>query len=187
MRLAILESKAPEGSFAVVPCADDKSGQVTIREQEVDVTYEIWRFEMNGSVFAYKLVGGWASGSGNQRVHFGTATSLLFYDPDGCGRFKVMRDADGDGPFTRNLHTVVSSGTGSRPRSIPTNCRITGESYSASSTAGSDRLNHCWVASNRSRIPWGDTVQASKWEDVQFLPCFADACPRQLGVNCHAG
>src|SRR5207302_1755473 len=43
----------------------------------------------------------------------------------------------------RNLHTVVSSGTGSQPRSMPTNCRITTESYSASSTAGSDRLNHC--------------------------------------------
>ena len=43
----------------------------------------------------------------------------------------------------RNLHTVVSSGTGSRPRSMPTNCRIPAESYSASSTPGSDRLNHC--------------------------------------------
>ncbi len=38
----------------------------------------------------------------------------------------------------RNWHTVVSSGAGSRPRSIPTNPRIAGESYSASSTAGSD-------------------------------------------------
>src|SRR5713101_3322258 len=36
----------------------------------------------------------------------------------------------------RNLHTVVSSGTGSRPRSMPTKARIVGESYSASSTAG---------------------------------------------------
>src|SRR3989475_1100090 len=43
----------------------------------------------------------------------------------------------------RNLHTVVSSGTGSQPRSMPTNCRIPPESYCASSTAGSDRLNHC--------------------------------------------
>src|SRR5207244_1726426 len=34
-------------------------------------------------------------------------------------------------------------GTGSQPRSMPTNCRITTESYSVSSTAGSDRLNHC--------------------------------------------
>src|SRR5439155_6571557 len=30
----------------------------------------------------------------------------------------------------------VSSGTGSQPRSMPTNCRIPPESYSASSTAG---------------------------------------------------
>jgi hypothetical protein len=41
------------------------------------------------------------------------------------------------------LADVVSSGTASRPRSILTNSRISAESYSASSTAGSDRLNHC--------------------------------------------
>src|SRR6185312_4616049 len=41
------------------------------------------------------------------------------------------------------LQIVVSSGTGSRPKSMPTNCRMARESYSASSTAGSDRLNHC--------------------------------------------
>jgi hypothetical protein len=53
----------------------------------------------------------------------------------------------------RNLQMVVSSGTGSRPRSIPTNCRMARESYSASSTAGSDRLNQCckkWMRSIRS-------------------------------------
>src|SRR5206468_11044582 len=44
----------------------------------------------------------------------------------------------------RNLQTVVSSGTGSRPRSLPTNVRMIGESYSAASTAGSERLNQCW-------------------------------------------
>src|ERR1700730_3350116 len=43
----------------------------------------------------------------------------------------------------RKRHTVVSSGTGSRPRSMPTKSRIARESYSASSAAGSDRLNHC--------------------------------------------
>jgi hypothetical protein len=34
-------------------------------------------------------------------------------------------------------------GTGSRLRSIPTERRITSESWSASSTPRSDRLNHC--------------------------------------------
>jgi hypothetical protein len=127
VRIDVLESKAPEGSFAFISCVDDKPGQVTIRkrddvleskapegspgvvddkpsqvtirEQEVDVTDDIWRFEMNGSVFAFRVIGRWASGSGSQRVHLGTATTLLFYDSDGCGQFKVMRYADGDWPF----------------------------------------------------------------------------------------
>ena len=54
----------------------------------------------------------------------------------------------------RNLHTVVSSGAGSRPRSIPTNRRIDAESYSASYTAGSLSAYHChknWIRSIRSR------------------------------------
>src|SRR5262249_31650433 len=58
----------------------------------------------------------------------------------------------------RNLQTVVSSGTGSRPRSMPTNARIVGESYSASSTAGAERLNQCWrkyIRSMRSRPTGG--------------------------------
>lgn len=43
----------------------------------------------------------------------------------------------------RNLHTVVSSGTGSRLRSIPTKLRMAAESCRASPSAESDRLNQC--------------------------------------------
>src|SRR5436190_223967 len=50
----------------------------------------------------------------------------------------------------RKLRIVVSSGTGSRPRSMPTNRRIDSESYSASSAAGSDRLNQCCRKCSRS-------------------------------------
>src|SRR6185312_3938986 len=49
--------------------------------------------------------------------------------------------------------TVLSSGAPSWPRSIPTNRRIAAESYSASSTAGSDSAYHCcrkWMRSIRS-------------------------------------
>src|SRR3990172_13068737 len=50
-----------------------------------------------------------------------------------------------------------------RPRSMPTNARMVGESYSASSTAGSDRLNHCWrkyIRSMRSRPTGGRPLPA---------------------------
>jgi len=43
----------------------------------------------------------------------------------------------------RKLSIVVSSGTGSLPRSMPTNRRIARESYSASSAPGSDNSNQC--------------------------------------------
>jgi hypothetical protein len=49
-------------------------------------------------------------------------------------------------------------GVGSCPKSIPTNCLITGESYRASSTAGSDKLNHCckkYIRSIRSTSTGG--------------------------------
>ncbi len=49
----------------------------------------------------------------------------------------------------RKRHTVVASGTGSRPRSIPTKPRIATEAYRASSTAGSDRLNQHPLDPNR--------------------------------------
>jgi hypothetical protein len=38
---------------------------------------------------------------------------------------------------------IVLADAGSRPRSTPTNARIDTDSYSASSTAGSDRLIQC--------------------------------------------
>src|SRR6266567_5232640 len=53
---------------------------------------------------------------------------------------------------------------GSQPRSMPTNCRITAESYSASSTAGSDRRYRtrprcassgtCWKNINWANRSW---------------------------------
>ena len=43
----------------------------------------------------------------------------------------------------RKLRLLVSSGTGSRPRSTPTKRRFDSDSCSASSAAGSDRLNQC--------------------------------------------
>jgi len=97
--LAILKSKAREGSFALVSCMEEKSAQARVRQQEVDIDYDIWRFEMNGTVFAYRVIGGWASGRGSERVRIGTATTLLFYDPDGCGQFKMMRYSDSDRSF----------------------------------------------------------------------------------------
>src|SRR6266849_353406 len=71
----------------------------------------------------------------------------------------------------RNLHTVVSSGAGSSPKSIPTNCRITGESYRASSTAGSDRLNHCCRNKSAASAPLPPAgAHSPPWDNGVRLP-----------------
>src|SRR4029077_9745593 len=64
-------------------------------------------------------------------------------------RFEVDHHLGGDiGQFTprqcssnkcRNLHIVVSSGTGSQPKSMPPNARSAAESYNASSAPGSGK------------------------------------------------
>src|SRR5262245_21653939 len=81
----------------------------------------------------------------------------------------------------RNLQTVVSSGTGSCPRSMPTNARIVGESYSASSTAGSERLNQCWRKYIRSYA-----LQSDGWSAVPGLRVHGFDAPTQLAPRHHA-
>ncbi len=53
----------------------------------------------------------------------------------------------------RNLQIVVSSGTGSAPKSMPANWRNTTESYSPSSTAGSDKLNTAAENKSAASVP----------------------------------
>src|SRR5215467_10163565 len=52
----------------------------------------------------------------------------------------------------RNCKIVLSSGAGARPKSTPAKGRSAGDSYSASSAPGSDRLNHCCKEYTRSII-----------------------------------
>ena len=66
-------------------------------------------------------------------------------------RFQVMVNRIQQAPHRscpssrwRKFKMVVSSGAAARPRSTPANRRSAGESYSASSAPGSDRLNQCW-------------------------------------------
>ena len=52
----------------------------------------------------------------------------------------------------RKRRIVVSSGAGAMPRSTPTKSRTAADSYSNSSTPGSDKLNHCCTKYVRSMI-----------------------------------
>jgi len=96
--VTMLESKSPEASITTLSCSRGAAGRITYRDQPVDVR-EIWRFEKNGHAFAYKVTTTWMGVEGKSRYPLGTAMTLLFYDPDGTGRFSVMRYSDVDFPF----------------------------------------------------------------------------------------
>jgi hypothetical protein len=62
--------------------------------------------------------------------------------------------------------TVVSYGTGSQPKSTPTNYRITSESYSASSTAGSERFEPLLQKYTRSMRSTPTSRHSRTWDNA---------------------
>jgi hypothetical protein len=87
-----LKPKSPEALLTIVFCQPDHPGRIEVRKQPVDVQ-EVWRYSLNGRVFAYRVVAGWVGIDGRKRYGIGTAEMLVFYDEDGSGRFSIQRNA----------------------------------------------------------------------------------------------
>jgi len=91
----ILEPTRAEGSITLVTCLPEHPGRVEVRTQPVTVT-NIWALKRYGRTFAFRMNAGLSGGNG---VALGTAEVLLFYDPDGSGKFTVQRDVAGVQPL----------------------------------------------------------------------------------------
>jgi len=89
-----LEAKAPEASLIFVGLKSCEMAQMNVRS--IDVT-KIERFMMNGHVFGYRVTGVVAGfDKQGRRIHYGSEERVYYYDPDGFGKFSVMRYDDGD-------------------------------------------------------------------------------------------
>jgi hypothetical protein len=86
----VLEPSNPDSSVTDVLCFADQPARLEVRNQSVRVM-ELWRFKRNGRVFAYRVNAGLTAGG----VGLGSAEVLLFYDPDGSGKFTVQRGIAG--------------------------------------------------------------------------------------------
>jgi hypothetical protein len=80
-----------DAAVTLVKCINDQAGRLEVRNQPIHVN-ELLRFKKAGRVFAYKINAGLTGGNG---VALGAAEVLLFYDPDGSGRFTIQRDVAG--------------------------------------------------------------------------------------------
>ncbi len=76
-------------------CARDLPGVTQIQTIDVEVL-QLWKFDVDGKVFAYGLTAGWVGREDKtgKLVRLGTAEDKLFYDTDGSGKFKLMKNAD---------------------------------------------------------------------------------------------
>jgi hypothetical protein len=86
-----LEPKDPTSEVVLVRCVPGQPGRFEVRNQRVRVK-ELLRFKRHGRVFAFR-VNLWLEASNGEAL--GAAEVLLFYDPDGSGRFTVQRDVAG--------------------------------------------------------------------------------------------
>jgi len=71
-------------------CAADVPGRLELREQTLKAT-EILRLSFRGHVFAVQIKGGLVALKGQVEIPLGTEETLMFYDVDGSGQFKVER------------------------------------------------------------------------------------------------
>lgn len=90
--------------------------QAVLNIRSVDVT-KIERFTMNGHVFGYRVTGTIA-GVDNQghRIHAGSDEYVYYYDPDGSGKFSIMRYDAGELTFKIIIPDWVKRTTNSQPQ-----------------------------------------------------------------------
>ena len=77
-----------------VLCSKLRSGVTEIRWLDIRVM-KLWRFDIEGKVFAYGVSGAWLASKDQtgDLVELGSASNVLFYDLDGSGKFVLMRTA----------------------------------------------------------------------------------------------
>ncbi len=80
------------GTVTVVKCSREVQASTEVETLSVEVL-RLWKFDVDGKVFAYGLSAGWlgpADASG-RRPHLGTLSDFIFYDLDGSGRFSLLK------------------------------------------------------------------------------------------------
>jgi hypothetical protein len=95
-------------------CSSDLPGVTQIQTIEIEAL-ELRKFDVNGTVFAYGVTAGWMGREDKtgKFVRLGMADDKLFYDIDGSGKFKLMKNADY--PFNIEIPSWVSTKSAAYP------------------------------------------------------------------------
>jgi hypothetical protein len=81
-----------EASILSVSCPGHVKGRLVIADQPVSI-WEIRQYDVGGRVFAYGISYGYEAVENGRRIQMGAASSEIFYDTDGRGRFTLRKYA----------------------------------------------------------------------------------------------
>jgi hypothetical protein len=76
--------------FVDLQMARAEKGCVVLRKQPIKII-ALWRFEIEGKVYAYGIHGAWVSSKTPSSTTFGRVSDWVYYDMDGDGLFETLR------------------------------------------------------------------------------------------------
>jgi len=85
-----LDLREKRASLLVLYCDPKHPGRLVMRDQPVNVR-SVTRFRRNQRVFAYRVVADRVEVAGGEWREVGESETLIYYDVDGSGKFKLRR------------------------------------------------------------------------------------------------
>jgi hypothetical protein len=92
--VTILQPGEPETTFQRIGCSREHVGRLEIEKEPVKIL-ELWSYDFDGRVFAYRISFAREAVSDGVRSELAAASTVFFYDMDGHGVFTILRNVGG--------------------------------------------------------------------------------------------
>lgn len=89
-----LEPTDRASTIEVFRCSQVHAGRLEVESIDIGIAY-LYSFDVGGRVFAYSLTYGIDVAENGQSMPIGAVWLVMFYDPDGSGRFTLRRGEKG--------------------------------------------------------------------------------------------
>ena len=95
--ITVLTPGESQSTFTYYRCSPDHRGRLETGEYPIGIL-QMFKFDLDGRVFAYLVHFGRERFENGKRVDFGTESQFMFYDLDGSGRFTLRRYSKSPAP-----------------------------------------------------------------------------------------
>ncbi len=89
--VTMLKPPNVESNLTEAQCSDKDPGNIEIIEDSLIKIYALWKFDFGGRVFAYRVEYAPETLFRGKRDELATMRTVFFFDPDGSGKFSVLK------------------------------------------------------------------------------------------------